>query len=104
MASVMAAMAYNTAYVQNPTSLDIVSSDKALLALIPGEGVGNKDATTTIDSYGRMRVDFGKGIGGNIFGLQPGSGYTWNKLFSIKNNSEEDLTYRITMGGEPGVH
>lgn len=99
MASVMAAMAYNKAYVHNPTSLEIVSSDEALLAVIPGEGLGNKDATASIDDYGRMRIDFGKGIGGEMFGLQPGSGYTWNKLFSIKNNSEEDLTYRITMDG-----
>ena len=99
MASIMAAMAYNSAYVQNPTTLKIASSDQALLAVIPGTGVGNYDETAYLDDKGVMNVDFGKGIGGEIFGLQPASGYTWDRLFSIKNNSEENLTYRITMNG-----
>lgn len=100
LASLMAAMAYNSAYVHNPTTLKIASSDNALLAVIPGTGVGNYDETAYIDQNGVMNINFGKGINGQIFGLQPGSGYTWDSLFKIKNNSEENLKYRITMNGD----
>lgn len=99
VASLMAAMAYSTAYVQNPTTLKIASTDSALIQIVPGTGVGNKDATAYVEN-GVMNVDFGRGRGGQIFGLQPASAYTWDNLFSVTNNSEENLNYRITVGND----
>ncbi len=96
----LAAMAYNGAYVHNPTTLKIASTDSALIAIKPGaDTVGNRDATASIRD-GVMYVNFGKGIGGQIFGLQPASEYTWNDLFEVTNNSEENLNYRITVGND----
>lgn len=99
ISSVMASMAYSGAYVQNPTTLQIASTETSLVAINPGTGVGNNDKASYVKD-GVMYVNFGLGKGGNVYGLQPGSGYAWNNLFTATNNSEEKLNYRITVANE----
>lgn len=95
VASIMAAMAFNSGYVWNGQSLTIVQTTDALVALKPGTGVGNGDKTSYVKDN-QLFMDFGKGKGGKIFGLQPGSRYTWDDLFEVKNNSKEDIEINIS--------
>lgn len=102
VASLMGAFAYNQAVVESDQTLKVVATNQALLALKPGDGVGNKDKTAYVDSDGILKIDFGRGLGENGFhGLQPGSTYTWNKLISIQNKSAE--TVEVTLNLENGV-
>lgn len=102
VASLMAAMAYNSATITSAQELKVVNTKQALLGISPGTGVGNKDGTAYIDGDGILKVEFGKsGIDKNGFpGLQPGSVYTWDKLISIRNKSAEDLDVTIKVTGE----
>lgn len=100
IASLMAAMAYNNATIQNHATLKISTTDTSLLAVIPNpdaNAVGNKDLTGVVNSKGVAEFTFGKGYGGNDFGLQPGSFYKWDKLFSVKNNSNETIEVRFKL-------
>lgn len=103
MASILAALAYNNAYVQNPTLLKVVSTEDALVAIKPGTGLGNYDETAEVVD-GVMHVNFGRGLDRQMFGLQPGSGYTWNNLFTVTNNSSEPISYRFTVSGNISPH
>lgn len=100
MASLMAAMAFNSGYIHSSQRLSIVNTDNALVALVPGTGVGNLDATATVAPDGALSLDFGKGINGSYFGLQPGSSYVWNELFQVKSNTKEDIEYSFTLDSE----
>ena len=82
LSSIMAAMSYTSATVTSHMSGSVTSTDDSLLALVPG-----KHNAATIDK-GILRIDFDQGYNNNRFGLQKQSEYTWDKLFSIKNNSE----------------
>lgn len=106
LASVMAAMAYNSATVTSAAQLKVVSTDQALLGLeLPnGQGgvVGTKDATVTVEE-GELVFRLGKGVGRDgsspvFYGLQPNSVYEWTPLFTIRNKSAEtlDLTIEVT--------
>jgi hypothetical protein len=102
IASLMAAMAYNNATIQNHATLKIAPTDTTLLAVIPNpdaNAVGNKDLTGVVNSKGVAEFTFGKGYGGTDFGLQPGSFYKWDKLFSVKNNSNEtiEVMFKLPM-------
>ena len=99
ISSVMATMAYSGAYVQNPTTLKIASTKDSLVAINPGTGIGNLDGTSNVKD-GVMYVNFGLGKDGEVYGLQPGSGYAWNNLFTATNNSKENVNYRITVSNE----
>lgn len=98
LATLMAAMAYNNASTVNATVLNVVSTNEALLALIPKtvDSLGNKDVTATTVN-GKLTFDFSKGFGGGNFGLQPDSEYKWDSIFDVKNNSNEKLSVQVNL-------
>lgn len=98
VASLMAAMAYTSANVNNDASLTVASSDGSLIALVPGEGVGNKDGAAFING-GELELDLAKGYNGTLFGVQGDSTYKWDNLFTVKNNSNETIEFNITKDG-----
>lgn len=117
VASLMGAMAYNTAQVNSPAALSVVATDQALLSLCPLGGLGNLDQTAEVQEDGRLLFQFGRGnnpwFGGDkMYGLQPGSTYTWwqggasnTGLFSIRNKSAETIKLGIKAENVPqGVH
>lgn len=103
VASLMAAMAYTYATVENNANVKIVNTDDALLALIPGSDadatdgsdLGNKDKTAFIGADGAMYFNFNKGLGGTNFGLQNGATYKWQDIFWVKNNSEDKIEFTV---------
>lgn len=98
VSGVMAAMAYSTASVTNEFSLTTVNSSEALLALI-----ANPDHNAAYEQKGRLVIDLDRGFNDNPFGQQKESTYTWNDLFTIKNNSEHDVRVTIDLEGIDGV-
>lgn len=98
LSSVMAVMAFTSGYVWNAQSLGVSATNNALVALTAGTGVGNGDLTASYEGVGnaKLRFDFGKGIGGRMFGLQPGSSYVWDDLFEITNNSVDAIDIRLS--------
>lgn len=102
VSSVMAAMSYSSATVTSAMTGTVVSTNEALLALNAGEHNAVK-----VDD-GVLKIDFNKGnktgSSVNSYGLQKQSEYTWNKLFTVKNNSEKNV--KVTIKTEkltPGV-
>ena len=106
MASVMAAMAYNSATVTSAQTLKVTSTDKALLSLVPKpvNKIGNKDVTAYVHNDGTLHFNFGaSGLRKEGFpGLQPGSTYTWDDLFAIHNRSAENLRVTVNVTGRLG--
>ncbi len=109
VASLMAAMAYNSATVTNAAQLKVVSTDKALLTLEANtpwswqSTVGAKDNTATVKD-GELFFEFGKGVGRDgstpvFYGLQPNSEYQWNPLFTMRNKSAETIEVTIEATG-----
>lgn len=100
LASLMAVMAYTDGYVHNTGYLKVSASDEALLAVIPADTskAGYKDITAQINGFNKVQFNFGQGIGGKFFGLQPSSRYSWDRLITVQNNSEDDLELQF------GVH
>lgn len=99
-ASLMAAMAYNQATVTSGDALRIVNTSAALLAIKPGTGLGNLDATAYTQANGTLKIDFGKsGLVNDMVGLQSDSTYVWDNLISLKNNSKENVDITITLEG-----
>jgi hypothetical protein len=110
MASLMAAMAYNTATITNSASLTIVSTDSALLQLDAKDAskVGMKDeAAKVVD--GNLVFNFNKGREGSDFGLQKNSTYEWFNnvsgnyygLFRVWNHSKENLKLNLKAENVP---
>ena len=97
MASLMAAMAYSSTTITNAASLTVTSSDESLVALIPNDGLGNKDKAADIKD-GKLVIDMAQGLNGD-FGIQPDSFYKWDNLFTVKNNSNETIEFNITKDG-----
>lgn len=86
-AGLMTAAAYGTASPQVPATLNVVSADFALLAVIPGYGQANDGLIAHIDDPGLFWLDFRKGAFENVaFGFQPDSTYFFRDLFIIENN------------------
>jgi hypothetical protein len=109
VASLMAAMAYNSATVTNAAQLKVVSTNKALLTLEPNtpwswqSTVGAKDKTATVKD-GELFFEFGKGVDRDgstpvFYGLQPNSEYQWNPLFTMRNKSAETIDVTIEATG-----
>lgn len=101
VAGIMAAMAYSNATVTNAAQLSIVNTNEALLKLSPNPAwswtkpPGNKDSTAYIEN-GELRFNFGKGLNGNQYGLQPNSVYEWIPLFEMRNMSKEKVRVTVT--------
>lgn len=94
IASLMAAMAYSNANVTNATTMEVVNTNEALLALEPSDMKGNADENAYVDG-GVLKFDFSKGLNGQSFGLQPNSHYHWDPLFKVTNNSNETIDFAI---------
>ncbi|MDD2433017.1 MAG: hypothetical protein PHX01_04865 [Clostridia bacterium] len=88
LASLMVAMAYTSAEVQAGYTVNVVASDKALLALIPNDEA-NADGTADIVD-GNLVLNFGQ-VGDGTCGLQPGGTYIWSDLVQVKNNSQNKI-------------
>lgn len=86
LATLMAAMSFSSATVQAKANLSITNQADGLVGLLPGDG--------TTSSNGDLLMDFTDGT--NDKGIQPGSVYTWDKLFIIKNNSKKDIVVNIS--------
>ncbi|WP_432357071.1 DUF1102 domain-containing protein [Sporosarcina sp. UB5] len=102
ISSVMAAMSFSSAAVNNDMSVSLVDTQEALLALAPSKV--HYAAFTTRENAGKphnLTIDLDKGFGSNdrnsnkAYGVQPNSVYTWDDLFEVKNNSEYDVNVSI---------
>ncbi len=79
VAGITAAMAYNSAEVHNPMSVEVSASNEALLAMLPGDfGVAEIN-----DATGKLEIDMGP--------FQPGAKYTYEKAFSVENKAGIDI-------------
>jgi hypothetical protein len=107
----MAAMAYNQAVITNAGNITVNNTNQSLLALIPHNGVGNKDLTAEIQN-GNLVFDFGRGdnpfFGGDQqYGLQKNSEYVWGGpdvsygLFTYQNRSAETIVVEMKVEGVP---
>ena len=104
VAGLMAAYSYTTATVNNPVvSLSVVNTNQALLALTPTNNISNDGGYTASIQNGQLQFDFGKGNGGVEYGVQPGSTYEWDDLFTVTNNEsdQEQVTINATLPGAP---
>ena len=88
--SAMAAMSFSSADVKSDMSVSVKNTNDALLAL-----VANADhAAPGYNGHGELVVDLNKGHQGS-YGVQNDSVYKWNKLFTVKNNSEKDIEVTV---------
>jgi len=90
LASLMVAMAYTSAEVQAGYTVNVVASDKALLALIPND---DADGTAEIKE-GRLELSFGA--------IQPDSIYFWKDLVTVKNNSKGAVEVKFAVKVDEG--
>lgn len=94
IASIMAAIAYNSATITNRASLRVVNTTSAILSLHAWNGVkaldndyvGNKDMDIEIVN-GDLVID--------LSGVQRNSVYVWNRCIQVRNNSLEDIKFTI---------
>ena len=111
VSGVTAAWAYNTATVTNAGDITINNTNAALLALVPHNGVGNKDLTAAVVN-GNLVFAFGRGnnpwFGGDQkYGLQKNSVYIWGGpdvsygLFTYQNRSAETIKVEMQVTGLP---
>ncbi|MFS0689421.1 hypothetical protein AB1K89_09270 [Sporosarcina sp. 179-K 8C2 HS] len=88
MSSIMAAMSYSSAKVTSAMTGSVTNTHESLLALsLPEPG----HAASKLED-GVLKIDFSHGT---KFGMQKNSEYTWNNLFLVKNNSENNVTVTI---------
>ncbi|MGI5876173.1 MAG: hypothetical protein ACOX6X_05065 [Dethiobacteria bacterium] len=95
LACVTAAMCYSAAVVHSPAVLKVVSTNEALLALIPAEDLAEAGRFCTIED-GVLYFDFSGGEG-----LPANSEWQWPHLFTVKNNSAETVNFAIKNMGIP---
>jgi hypothetical protein len=90
LATLMAAMSFSSATVQAQANLRITNQSNGLVALLPGQG-------TTSASSDDLLMDFTEGTSDK--GIQPGSVYVWNNLFTIQNNTTYPISVKISDFG-----
>lgn len=106
LTTVASVVAFGTATVTPASMLAIVTTEEALLALIPDEDpAGDNLANETATSWNTyLEIDLAKGYGGMPFGYQPGSSYSADKIFKVQNNSGAPKQLTVVVGGlDPGV-
>lgn len=96
IASLLAVAAYTTAQVNSDAEFTIVNTDEALLALIPSE-VHNAAFLSGGSNAQTLKIDWDKGFHNEDFGIQPNSTYQWDNLFTVRNNSENDVHVKIYL-------
>lgn len=92
LSGVMAAMSFSSVTVEAKAKVRVVDTTNGLLALIPGDGGAAKVEN------GNLLVDLTGGSG--QYGLQPGSTYSWDNLFKVKNNSSHPVTVKVNGLGD----
>jgi hypothetical protein len=95
---VTAALCYSAAVVQSPAVLKVVSTNEALLALIPAEELEETGSFCTIDG-GVLYFNFSGGEG-----LTTGSSWEWPHFFTVQNNSAENIKFTIENNGIPFIN
>jgi len=98
--SAMAAMSYSSASVTSDMSVSLVDTNNALLALSASEvhNAAYLDGKTSKS----LKLDLDKGYGNQDFGVQQDSTYKWNDLFMVTNNSENEVTVKVSL--DPNVN
>ena len=76
VSSVIAILAAPTSIVSNPVLFSLIEADTS------------KNDTVTVHGD-RLSFNFGKGLDGNIYGLQPNSIYTYKNLIKVKNMTSD---------------
>lgn len=95
MASLMAAMAYTSATVTNAASFKVTNTNEALLAITAGNHAAAGYTTGHPIVANELVINWAKGNGGAEFGVQSGSVYTWDDLFTVTNNSDKTVAVSI---------
>lgn len=94
IAGLMAAMAFSTASVTSYGKFSIVNTDEAMLAFTPGEN--HPDSAYLTAPYAgksqKLQLDFD--------GIQSQSIYTFEELFSIKNNTSNTIEVSLELDPE----
>ncbi|WP_164667896.1 hypothetical protein [Virgibacillus doumboii] len=93
LSSVMAAMSYTKASVSNDMSFNIENTNSSLLAL--KESKQHNASFYNTAGADKLKIDLDKGFGDSDFGIQNNSTYSWDKLFTVKNNSEHAVNVSI---------
>lgn len=105
IAGIMAISAYTSASVNNGFQFSVVSTNEALLALKAGSHDAASYKRTTSKGktqHGSLNLDLDTGYGGGSFGVQKDSTYIWEKLFAVKNNSENPIRVTFTLDKKEG--
>ena len=97
--SAMAAMSFSTASVTSGMSFSIENTNEALLAL--EESTEHNASYYNTAGAGKLMIDLDKGYDNGEFGIQNNSDYTWDSLFTVKNNSEH--TINVSIKTDPQV-
>lgn len=101
ISSLMAAMSYSSATVTSAMTGTVKTTDTALLALNAG-----KHSAAKVED-GVLKIDFNKGnvtsMPVSTYGVQKQSEYVWDGLFSVKNNSENQVAVTIKTENNPAA-
>lgn len=87
----VAVSGYSWALVNNEVSAARVSTDTALLAVSEGDGSGNTHIVSYINDRGELKMDFRMGRGGQGYGFQDKSQYTFSRVVKVTNNAKEAM-------------
>ena len=98
MSGVMAAMAYSEATVENPTGIEVRTTDESLVAIQEPIGGTLDDGTVEIED-GVMNFNLGHSDAVDETGIQPGSEYVFEDLFRVRNNSSSDVWFTVDVDG-----
>jgi len=94
IASLMAAMAYTSATVSSKASLVISTTEDSILAFnVDPSRPGHEDGNAVIENN-NLVLKFNN----DIHGMQQGSTYNWDQMFSITNNSNSAVRVTAKWG------
>ncbi|WP_085523019.1 hypothetical protein [Tuberibacillus sp. Marseille-P3662] len=85
LSGVMAAMSFSSATVNANAQLKVTNNSQGLLGILPGDSSAN----TKNDD---LLFDLTEGTNA---GMQPGSHYQWEKLFELKNNTNQPIDVKV---------
>jgi len=94
IAGLLAAMAFSTATVTSYANFSVTNTDEALLALIPSEehSAAGLIAPHPSKSH-KLNIDWGN--------VQSQSVYAWKDLFTVQNNSDNEI--EVSIYADPSI-
>ncbi|MFZ3577025.1 DUF1102 domain-containing protein [Virgibacillus sp. DJP39] len=101
LSSVMAAMSFTTASVTSGMSFNVKNTNESLLALSASDEHNASFYNTA--GADKLIIDLDKGYNGDDFGVQNNSDYTWDELFTVKNNSEHAINVSVSTNPKVGI-